>query len=775
MSLARLSLIAFCFIWLIACGGDPGDEGGLIGTGIIAGTVSETKVLASERIEVKASSGEKYEKPLNRSRQFYVDEAEGEAPRLLRTDLGNGEYRYAIAYDRSRSNIHSYSDVVLRSWYASNNRDLASEFESGNALPGLPTQQQFDDASRRILSVVERVLADYGFSGDQLFSADYPANDNGIDNYLDKNPVIISGDNVSVLLTDPNSGLQSKTRSTLSLSLPSTAADTISPRKVTGVRAFGSGLSEMVIIWEPAQDNVGVAAYQVERDNIFLATTPYPVFTDTGLQSGTTYGYKITAVDGSGNEAFASEEVIGTTLADVDSQPPPTPTSVIASEVSSNRVIVRWTQSSIGDVVSFDVYRNAGGAPFEPYLRTTTSELVDPSVSGGTQYCYLIRAVDASGNSSDFTEELCVNTNGEVVSTSDGSTIGGLSVPVINTADCAAMWNDASPIVTDVIMSEPCYRVTTDINVGQFGDLVIDAGTILIFSQGLGITVSEDGSLATKGTEQDPVVLTGLEDRPGFWRGVTYNKSDSTDNQIVNTVIEYAGGAGQFAALDVKSTFGSRSRLRVEGSIIRFNDGYGFGLPSVGTRIDVFSGNLVTENERVAFVGPLLLQSIGTDNDFSGNLLQVIGVGSLGIDEPMVIPNLGDVEIRINGIEIQQADLTIEAGVEIKFLENKWLEIDGGNLQINGTVEEPVLLTSSVRGAGNWGGVHLFNSPNSRLENVTIEFGGAPVLQHNANLTLSNSAASLVNVTLRDSSALGIYTDADSVLTGTPVLINNAQ
>jgi len=39
-------------------GGNPGEEGGLIGTGIIHGTVSETKALASESVEFKSASGE---------------------------------------------------------------------------------------------------------------------------------------------------------------------------------------------------------------------------------------------------------------------------------------------------------------------------------------------------------------------------------------------------------------------------------------------------------------------------------------------------------------------------------------------------------------------------------------------------------------------------------------------------------------------------------------------------------------------------------------------
>ncbi len=756
----RFCLSVFCLFGLFGCGGSgPDEEGGLIGTGIIIGTVSENKVLASDSVEVKARSSEKYSIPLKRSRRFKREVAEGEAPWLLRANLGNGEYHYAIAYDRNRTNIHSYSDAVLRSWFEASNRDINTEFNNADSLFNLPTQVQFNEASERILAVVELALQDYGVTGRQLFSASFDANDTGIDEYLDKNPVIVNDQKINVFLTDPVSEFQSNTG--LGLISSGSSADTSSPTIVREVRALGSGLTEMVVLWNPTQDNVGVRGYQVLRDGVLVTTTPYPVYTDTGLQPGATYSYEIIALDGSGNLSPVSQPGIGQTLSDVDTQAPPTPTLLAQLEGTSVRVVLRWSQSEIQDVVSFNVYRGQPGETVELLLRTTSTDATDPSVTGGTTYCYRVQAVDGSGNVSDLSEQLCLSTDGSMVTSSGGvdSMTAGLNIPDVNAVSCAATISN-SLIVSDLTLTEPCYQVTADITVGQFADLVIPAGTILKFAQGVGITVSETGSLSANGTKQNPVIFTGQEDVAGYWRGIEYNRTYSADNQIVNSVIEYAG-AVQNVALLVKSSVGERSRLRVEGSLIRFNEGAGISLGGLGTTIDSFVGNVVTENDRVASIGMLLLASISSDNNFSGNVRQLIDVPRLGVDVSLLIPDLG-VPLRSNGILMEQADITIEAGVEIRFLSGAFLQIDNGDLLIKGTQEKPVLLRGIENSPGYWGGVHLRSSAASSLENVTIEYAGAPVLQSNANLTLANSTASLVNVILRDSSAYGYVLDDSS-------------
>ena len=770
------ALIVVCLLsMLAACGGsgDP-EEGGLIGTGIIRGTVSEKTTLAAERIDIKASTGEKSTAALNGNRRFSVASVDGASPYLLRSDLGNGEYRYAVGYENTTANVHSYSDVVIRAWFGSAGRNIDNEFNSSNPIADLPTQDQFDSLSEQIFAVIGLAFREYGVTGNQLLTSDYNANDRGIDEYLDNNPVIISNGTVSVLLTDPVTKYQNELKVGFSLSEPITSVtDTSSPVKVSGVKVLGSGLDQMVVVWDQATDNVGVIAYQVSRDGGLVGTTPFPVFTDTGLQPNSTYSYEIVAIDAAGLSSIPSDPEFGQTLAGVDVQPPPVPTRLRQIETSANRLVVGWTASNVSDVVAFEVYRGTDGATPEPLIRTTSTEVTDPSVSGGTEYCYQVVAIDASGNTSERSDPpFCLNTTGNVVTPTSGNieAVSNLVIPDVDSIDCSAVFPE--PVVTvPLTLDGPCYSVTQNVSVSNFADLIIEAGTVLKFDEGVGLKITSTGSMSVNGTPQSPVVFTGKENAEGYWRGIHFEDARSMDNRISHAVIEFAGYANSEALL-VTSTVGSRARLSVNGSLIRYTAGYGISFSSLGTDIVAFDDNVITDNDKTADIGPLILPMLGTNNDFTGNLDTLINVPSLTITSDLIIPDLG-VPLKSNGLVVEQANLTIDAGVGMRFQPGKSVQIYDGDLLVNGTLESPVLLSGLVRESGSWGGVHLIRSAASNIKNTTIEYGGAAAVLYNANLGLQDSSATVSNVTLRYSSGYGVFVDSGSSLSGVPVESDN--
>jgi len=757
--IAKAFLLSCVFMWLSGCGGggDPDDGGLIIGTGI-AGTVSENKTLASEAVEVKASTGEKSTASLNRNRRFTQDDVAGDAPYLLRVDLGNGEYRYALSYDRTRTNVNSYSDVIIRSWFAANNLDINSAFSGSGPLGNLPTQQQFDEQSALIFSLVQEVLPEYNVTDTAILSASYDANNQGVDKYLDRNPVVIENRDVSVLLTDPVTNTQTRTRSDLSLnSVVAGVVDTTSPRRVEGVRALGSAVNEIVVVWDPSIDNVGVIAYQVLRDGALVGTTPFPVFTDSGLQPNSAYDYEIVALDAAGGASPESLVRTGTTLAVASNSAPPVPTGLSRVEASAGRVQLRWDLTGVNDIAAFNVYRGSRGQEPELLFRSTSNNVVDPSVTGGTEYCYSVSSVDASFQfeSEQSAPPLCFNTDGSVVvpSVVTTETTTGLAIPDVDAVSCTE--NLPSSIVADLTLSAPCYRVITDVTVGQFADLIIPAGTILKFGQGVGLDITEDGSLAANGTAQQPVVFTGMENARGYWRGIHFNRTESSDNKIINSVIEFAGASSSRAALKVSSTAGERARLRVQGSLIRDTDGYGFTFGQYGLTIDAFEGNSVIDNRQIGYMGSLILPMISSNNNFSNNEEQTIEVPRLTVEVDLVIPDLGVPLELVSGLTISQANLTLDAGVEMLF--GQTLDINGGNLIVNGTADNRVVLSAQGRtpGPGDWGGVHLVDSSASRLQYMTIKDGGGSGGRANANLSLTSSFATVQNVILEDSSGYG--------------------
>ena len=87
-------------------------------------------------------------------------------------------------------------------------------------------------------------------------------------------------------------------------------ADAVPPSMPTGLTGAQNGTRAVNLSWNASTDNIAVASYRIFRcqgagctptTEIFRWTSPSHA--DSGLQSGTTYVYAVSALDGSGNES----------------------------------------------------------------------------------------------------------------------------------------------------------------------------------------------------------------------------------------------------------------------------------------------------------------------------------------------------------------------------------------------------------------------------------------------------------------------------------------
>jgi hypothetical protein len=128
------------------------------------------------------------------------------------------------------------------------------------------------------------------------------------------------------------------------------------------------------------------------------------------------------------------------------------------------------------------------------------------------------------------------------------------------------------------------------------------------------------------------------------------------------------------------------------------------------------------------------------------------------------------------------AMLTIDPGVFLVFAPGASLTIQNdGRLSAVGTAGAPIFFTAAQAERGTWDGVRFSgsNSPDNRLEHVTIEYAGFDMA---GALTLDGTASSptrltLRNCTLRGSASHGLWLDRDAVfdeLSGC-VFTGNAQ
>ena len=183
--------------------------------------------------------------------------------------------------------------------------------------------------------------------------------------------------------------------------------DTQAPTAPTGLAATAVSASRIDLSWTAATDNVGVAGYRVERCQGSLCTSFAEVgqptalsYSDTGLAAGTTYNYRVRAVDAAGNLGPYSAIVTQTTPSP-DTQAPTAPTGLAATAVSASRIDLSWTAATdnVG-VAGYRVERCQGSlcTSFAEVGQPTALSYSDTGLAAGTTYNYRVRAVDAAGN-----------------------------------------------------------------------------------------------------------------------------------------------------------------------------------------------------------------------------------------------------------------------------------------------------------------------------------------------------------------------------------------
>jgi glucose/arabinose dehydrogenase/chitodextrinase len=106
---------------------------------------------------------------------------------------------------------------------------------------------------------------------------------------------------------------------TTSVTLP-VLSDTTPPSDPSGPVATPTGSSQINLTWTASTDNSGSTGYLVERcqglgctNFVQIASISTNSYTDTGLTPGTTYNYRIRAMDSSGNQSLNSTSISATT------------------------------------------------------------------------------------------------------------------------------------------------------------------------------------------------------------------------------------------------------------------------------------------------------------------------------------------------------------------------------------------------------------------------------------------------------------------------------
>lgn len=196
-------------------------------------------------------------------------------------------------------------------------------------------------------------------------------------------------------------------------------ADYTAPTAPSPLSATVNSAIKITLTWATATDNVKVTGYRIERcvgtgcgDFVEIATTATALtYGSTELTPSTVYRYRVRAVDAAGNFGDYSNIVTAVSLADTIK--PTAPTGLTAITGSSSQIDLNWVAST--DAAGVTGYRieRCTGATCANYIEIATTPNTSYSNTGltaATAYRYRIRANDASGNLSKYSEVVGVTT-----------------------------------------------------------------------------------------------------------------------------------------------------------------------------------------------------------------------------------------------------------------------------------------------------------------------------------------------------------------------------
>jgi fibronectin type 3 domain-containing protein len=366
--------------------------------------------------------------------------------------------------------------------------------------------------------------------------------------------------------------------------------DSLAPTAPTGLSATAASSSQVNLNWTASSDNVGVAAYHIERcaggacsNFAEIATTSSTSYNNTGLADATTYRYQVRARDGFPNYSGYSAIAAAPTP---DGTAPSLPAGFTTPVVSATQISFTWTASTdnVG-VTGYAVERcqGAGCTNFAQIATPTTNSFTDSTVSSGPTYRYQVRARDAIPNWSGYSSIVsATTTDNQAPSQPSGVTASVTSSTQINLTWTASTDNVAvAGYNIERCTGSACtnYAEIGTSTSASFNNTGLTAGTTYRYRVRARDAVPLFSSYstvvnATTATDaQAPTAPTGLSATPASPTQVNLSWTASTDNVAVTGYeVQRCQGSGCTSFTSVATPTGTtyNDTGRVPNTIYRY-------------------------------------------------------------------------------------------------------------------------------------------------------------------------------------------------------------
>jgi subtilisin family serine protease len=199
--------------------------------------------------------------------------------------------------------------------------------------------------------------------------------------------------------------------------------------------------SQINLSWTDQSTNE--TGFQIERKTgaggtytlIGTTTANATTYNNTGRAEGTTYFYRLRAVNSAGNSAYSNEASATTPFS-----PPVAPANLSATVISVSQINLSWTVQSTNET-GFQIERKTGAGGTYTLTGTTTANATTYNNTGlaeGAMYFYRVRAVNSAGNSA-YSNEVSATTP-----VSPPAAPANLSATAVSSSQINLSWTDQS-------------------------------------------------------------------------------------------------------------------------------------------------------------------------------------------------------------------------------------------------------------------------------------------------------------------------------------------
>ncbi len=293
------------------------------------------------------------------------------------------------------------------------------------------------------------------------------------------------------------------------------------------------------------------------------------------------------------------------------------------------------------------------------------------------------------------------------------------------------LWAEGYSVDTDDTwqpIGVPVRLMDTDVEIN--GNLMLKAGFELQIPQDGVLDVTVDGTLNAVGTADSPVIIHGVQDELGYWKGIRF-ASKSSKNVLDYTLIEGGGSDNWNGNSDSLSMIWltEAAKLQISHSTLRRSAWYALATIR-GADIAGFAGNEIRDNTRALHLSADAAGQVDSDNVFADNSDEnVVRVG-LSSDaivggatewSALEVPYLVSVDLQVEN------DLVLAAGAEVRVAQDVEITVyPEGSLDASGSADSLIRIGGDESISGYWGGINYAStSTKNRLVYMTLSDAGS--------------------------------------------------